>query len=106
MGKAAATDLQLAVVSNNVPKSFQKWLQAQNVKNKEDPVPIPSIYQAIPDDFPNIDIPNFIDPPKHNITHTIDTADKPPCKAKVRQILRGSPKEKKGKQLMEEMEQL
>ena len=48
----------------------------------------------------------MLDNPLHGVTHSIDTSDKPPCRAKVRPLLKGSPKEVIGKRNWLEMEKL
>ena len=91
--------LQIATVSDD----FKAYSAAAKV-TESDPNDIPPSYQAILDQFPGIDTPDFRKKPAHGVTHVINTGDHPPCRAKVRHLLPGSPKEVLGKKTWLEME--
>ena len=84
-------------------KTFQQYAQTKKESTQPPPTLVPSTYQALLAEYPGIDVPDFWATPKHNVTHSIDTGDNPPCKTKCRFLMPGSPKEQKGKELLENM---
>ena len=74
---------------------FKKYSEAQKKPTK--PLPIPAIYQAHIDKHKGVLQCKFELVPKHKVIHTIDTADHPPCRgARVRPLMKNSPKETMG----------
>ena len=67
---------------------------------------VPATYRALIQKYPQVLKPTFQKSPTHGIVHHIETGDAPPCHAKVRPIMPGSPKELGGKAALQELEQL
>ena len=86
--------------------SFKTWSQVRNTEDEPKPDDIPQEYETLLQSYPNIDKPDFRATPAHGVQHHIDTGNHPPCKAKVRKLLPGSPKEVLGKKKWLEMEKL
>ena len=84
--------------------TFAKYSAAQ--KSAAETKPVPPQYQALLDKYPDVLQCKFLDTPLHGVIHHIDTSDKPPCRAKVRPLLKGSPKEVIGKKNWFELEKL
>ena len=58
---------------------------------------VPSAYMKIINKFPDLLKPKFKkELPRHQVVHEIDTASHAPCTAKVRPLLKNSPKAIKG----------
>ena len=76
------------------------------MKNGDEKNPVPPQYQALINRYSDILKVNFTTTPRHNVVHTIDTGTNRPCKAKLRPILKGSPKEVDGKKAWGELEKL
>ena len=92
---------------NNV--SFQTWSkqQTQEANKKAKPIINPEAYLKIVEKYPSVLQSDFkISKPRHGVFHTIDTGNNRPCKAKVRPLLPGSPKERKGKEAWTNLEKL
>ena len=85
--------------------SFKDHAQAHKVSDADE-FDIPPVYEKMLAKYPGIDTPNFKIPPAHGVVHHIDTGDHPPCRAKLRRLLPGCPKEVKGKEKILEMERL
>ena len=69
----------------------------ESVPTETKKVVIPRDYQQVLDKFPELLKPNFMEAKtKHQVVHRIDTQDHPPCFAKVRPLVPGSPKAKGG----------
>ena len=85
-------------------QDFREYSQAKKVTEQgiDD---IPPAYEAMLEQLPGIDTPDFTKTPAHGVVHTINTGDHPPCRAKVRRLLPGSPKEVKGRQKWMSMEE-
>ena len=98
LGPAPANNLGLAVVT------FKQY--ADEIKSKDSPVtpPVPPQYQALLDKYPQVTTVKFNKHPRHNVTHSIDTGDHPPCIAKPRPLMPGTRKYVQGKKTMLEME--
>merc|ERR1712026_52641 len=90
--------LQLAEVD------FKTYSAAHKVTEggKEDD--IPPVYEKMLAKYPNIDKPDFRKKPAHGVVHHINTENHPPCRAKVRRLLPGTPKEVLGKKKWMKME--
>ena len=66
---------------------------------------VPPAYRTLFNQFPGILSPTFQTNPSHGVHH-IKTGQAPPCRAKVRPLMPGSPKEIKGKAAWMELESL
>ena len=88
--------------------SFKKYAQEANRRagEKDGSADLDGPYKAILADFPDVLKVNFTNKPKHGVTHHIDTADHPPCKARLRPLMHGSPREVAGKKAWLELERL
>ena len=73
--------------------NFKTWSQVHKTNDEASPDDIPPAYETLLQQFPGIEKPDFRAIPAHGVVHHINTADHPPCKAKVRKLLPGSPKE-------------
>ena len=93
----------LGLATLDMPIDFKDWSHKHKTTEKD---PIPEPYQRLLAEFPNIDKPDFKTNPAHGIIHTIKTGNHPPCKAKLRRLLPGSPKEQLGKKRWLELEKL
>ena len=100
LAPAAEENLGLALVT------FKEY--ADRIKAKDAPVthPVPQKYQALLDKYPRVQQVTFNKHPRHNVTHSIDTADHPPCMAKPRPIMPGTHKYEEGKKTILEMEKM
>ena len=58
------------------------------------------------DEYPKILEVNFIKIPKHNVVHTIQTGNNPPCRTKLRNIMPGTPEFIQGEKAWREPETL
>ena len=112
LGRAEKGNLGLATVQLSgavqIPAgmhtTFKKYSQAQKLPQ---PLrPIPPAYQQLLDRYPEVMECKFLDNPLHGVIHQIDTKNHPPCKAKMRPLLKGSPKEVIGKRNWFELEKL
>ena len=106
LAPASSDLLGLAQVGRPDGANFKAWLQVSKSSEIQQPDDIPPAYETLLARFPNIDKPNFKATPAHGVVHHINTADHPPCKAKVRKLLPGSQKEVMGKKKWLEMEAL
>ena len=89
LGKISRSHLNLSPVS--VDMTFAKYSQSQ----KSAPVqkPIPPAFQELLNKHSDVTKCKFLERPKHGVTHHIDTKHHPPCRSKMRPLLKGSPKE-------------
>ena len=102
LGRLNKNNLHLSPVTLDM--SFKKYAQSQKSVPELKPVPTP--YQKLIDKYPDILECRFLDQPLHGVIHHIETKDHPPCTAKVRPLLKGSPKETIGKKNWLELERL
>ena len=84
-----------------------KSLHEENVNFKPDLSKVPSDYQKMLQEFPEILTPNFKNSSsKFNFKHRILTNDESPCTAKMRPLMPGSPKAIEGEKSWRELEAL
>ena len=101
LGPAPAPhNLGLAVVT------FKQYADAIKAKEVVKAKPVPAQYQQILDKYPGIFSARISKTPRHNVTHSIDTGDQPPCMAKPRPIMPGTHKYVEGEKTLKEMEQV
>merc|ERR1712026_205104 len=90
--------LQLAEVD------FKTYSAAHKVTEGGADGDIPPVYEKLLAKYPGIDKPDFRKAPAHGVVHHINTENLPPCRAKVRRLLPGTPKEVLGKKKWLKME--
>ena len=101
LGPAPAPhNLGLAVVT------FKQYADAIKAKEVVKAKPVPAQYQQLLDKYPGIFSARISKTPRHNVTHSIDTGDQPPCMAKPRPIMPGTHKYVQGEKTLKEMEQV
>ena len=99
--KARRQNVGLALVT------YKKYADAQKGKQSSDEKkPVPPQYQLLIDKHADVLKVNFHEIPRHNIIHTIETGNNKPCKAKLRPLQMGSPKERDGYKAWKELEEL
>ena len=112
LGKAPADILNLepmnlstlgAVKCGPADVSYKEWAQSHKSPPKSNE--IPQAYRSLLAKYPGVLECKFLDNPKHNIIHEIDTADHRPCRAKPRPIMPGTLKATVGKDRWLELEQ-
>ena len=86
----------VGLASNDGPpakyKSFQQWAQNMAQKAPKEPPNIPPKYAKLLGKFPHIQKADFkTQDPLHGIVHHIDTGNHPPCTAKMRPLMPGTP---------------
>ena len=86
--------------------TYKQYSEKQKAAQTKEKVPIPPAYQQLIDKYKGILTVNFTKVPKHNVIHTIDTGTNKPCRAKLRPLLKGSPKEVDGYKAWKELEDL
>ena len=89
--------------------SFQQYSQLQAAEaNKETvEIPIPAEYKQLLAKYPDITKCDFMAKTvKHGVIHHIDTGSNPPCRAKVRQLMPGSPKAIQGEKEWRHLQKL
>merc|ERR1712067_68646 len=90
--------LQLAEVD------FKSYSAAHKVTEGGAEDDISPVYEKLLAKYPGIDKPDFTKAPAHGVGHHINTENHPPCRAKVRRLLPGAPKEVLGKKKWMKME--
>merc|ERR1711917_3181 len=76
---------------------FKSYSAAHKVTEGGADGDIPPVYEKLLAKYPGIDKPDFRKTPAHGVVHHINTENHPPCRAKVRRLLPGTPKEVLGK---------
>ena len=101
LGPAPAPhNLGLAMVT------FKQYADAIKAKEVVKTKPVPAQYQQLLNKYPGIFSARISKTPRHNVTHSIDTGDQPPCMAKPRPIMPGTQKYVEGEKTLKEMEQV
>merc|ERR1711983_91729 len=96
----APSNIGLAVVT------FKQYADSLKAKEVVISKPVPAQYQQLLDKYPGIFSARFSKKLRHNVTHSIDTGDQPPCMAKPRPLMPGTRKYVEGEKTLKEMEQV